>query len=293
MIEKTPMIALIASSNSSHLTILKKLLQGAFHLIESADVHQTIDLLKTTNVDLVLLDAKLKEGHTLPTAEQIRSVLSFEIPLLLITSNLKKSFVEAALEAGVTDFLHDPLEEEEVEHRVRVAIQARHRSKQISEIARGKAPTIKPPPKTLADRKILNDRALKEISQARKSSNIVSLLMIELDDPAKKTPDAIDRLITILQQNLREKDLLIPQASGKFFLMLPKTSQRAAEVIAETIRSEAEERSLTVSIGVISFDHTAPTYGTASADFEHLIAGADAAMQEAKKTGNKIVSEKP
>lgn len=287
------MIALIASSNPSQRTILKNLLQPTFHLIESADVGQTIDLLKTTNVDLVILDAKLKEGHTLPTAEQIRAVLSFEIPILLITSNLKKSFVEAALEAGVTDFLHDPLEEEEIEHRVRVAIQARHRSKQISEIARGKAPTIKPSPKTLADRKILNDRALKEISQARKSSNIVSLLMIELDDPAKKTPHEIDRLITILNQNLREKDILIPQSPGKFFLMLPKTSQRAAEMIAETIRSEAEERSLTVSIGVISFDHTAPTYGTASADFEHLIAGANAAMQEAKKTGNKIVSEKP
>lgn len=287
------MIALIASRNSSQRTILNKILQPIFHLIESADVQDTIDLLKITHVDLVILDAKLKEGHTLPTAEQIRTVLSFDIPILLITSNLKKNFIEAALEAGVTDFIHDPLEEEEVEQRVRVAIQAHHRSKQISEIARGKAPTIKPSPKTIADRKILNDRALKEISQARKSSNIVSLLIIELDDPAKKIPLEIDRLFTILQQNLREKDILIPQAFGKFFLMLPKTSQRAAEMIAETIRTEAEERSLTVSIGVISFDHTAPSYGTASADFEHLIAGANAAMQEAKKTGNKIVSEKP
>jgi GGDEF domain-containing protein len=75
--------------------------------------------------------------------------------------------------------------------------------------------------------------------------------------------------------------------------MLPRTSNRAAEIIAESIRTEVLRTSfsipLSVSIGLISLDKSAP--GSTDEIFDRLIEGVMRATNEAKKTGNKIVSK--
>ena len=75
--------------------------------------------------------------------------------------------------------------------------------------------------------------------------------------------------------------------------MLPRTSNRAAEIIAENIRTEVLETSfsipLSVSIGLISLEKGAP--GSLDEVFERLLEGVKLATIEAKKTGNKIVSK--
>lgn len=75
-------------------------------------------------------------------------------------------------------------------------------------------------------------------------------------------------------------------------LLLPRTSNRAAEMIAETIRMEVLRTSysipLSVSIGLISLDKSVP--GSADELFDRLLEGVKRAAGEAKKTGNRIVS---
>jgi diguanylate cyclase (GGDEF)-like protein len=149
---------------------------------------------------------------------------------------------------------------------------------------------------SLSSHAFLGDQAIKEIAKARKTSTTISLLMIELDDFKKisetKSPKAHTHLEKVLQENLRKNDILIPQGPGKFILMLPRTSSRAAEIIAETIRTEVLRTSfsipLSVSIGLISLDKSTP--GSATEVFDRLLDGVMRATREAKKTGNKIVS---
>jgi diguanylate cyclase (GGDEF)-like protein len=284
------MIALVVSEDRAKLAILKRALKDS-HLIERSDLKSTLELLRTTRVDLVILDGKVNEGHSFETAEKIRSAVLIDTPILLITSNIKKSFVQAALRAGITDFLHEPLDKNEIEQRIAVAFKNQDKPKKITQIARRSTPRMKSL-MPLSKHKFLSDQAIKEIAKARQSSTIISLLMIELDElkkiPSSKSSIALSHLKKILEQNLRKNDLLIPQAPGQFILLLPRTSQRAAEIIAETIRTEVLRTSfsipLSVSIGLISLTPSAAD------DFDHLLAGVSRATAEAKKTGNKIVS---
>jgi len=288
-------VALVVSEDISKLAALKRFLKDSFHLIERSDVKEALELLKTTRVDLIILDAKIKQGHTIETAEKLRAAVFKDTPILLITSNIKKSFAQIALNSGITDFINEPLDKDEIEQRIAVAFKNQDRPKKISQIAQRSTSKMRSSA-PLTSREFLSDQAIKEIAKARKTSSNVSLLMIELDDfkkiPAAKSDKAQEHLEKVLQENLRKNDILIPQGPGKFILMLPRTSNRAAEIIAETIRMEVLRTSfsipLSVSIGLISLDKSVP--GSADEVFDRLLEGVKRATSEAKKTGNKIVS---
>ncbi len=290
-------VALIVSEDVFKLSILKKAMKESFHLIERSDIASTLGLLKNTRVDLVILDSKVREGHAFETAEKLRAAVLLDTPILLITSNIKKSYAQTALRAGITDFLNEPLEKDEIEQRIAVAFKAKDKPKKITQLAQLHTPKMKSSA-LLSKHEFLNDQAIKEIAKARKTSTIISLLMIELDDykkiPSSKSSNALLHLKKILQENLRKNDILIPQGPGKFIVLLPRTSHRAAEIIAETIRREVLRTSfsipLSASIGLISMDKTIPAVGSAADDLQRLLEGVKRATVEAKKTGNKIVS---
>ena len=288
-------VALIVSDDRAKLTILKKTLKDAFQVMERSDKKAALELLKTVQVDLVILDASAQRGHIMETAEALRAAVFLDTPILLITSNIRKSFAQLALGSGITDFINEPLDKDEILQRITVALKNQDRSKKISQIAQRKTPRMKSSA-PLSTHEFLNDQAIKEIVKARKNSTIISLLMIELDDfnelPPSKSPKAHSHLEKVLQDSLRKNDLLIPQGPGKFILMLPRTSKRAAEIIAETIRTDVlnadSNTPLSVSIGLMSLDQSTP--GSADKVFDRLLNNVTRAANEAKKTGNKIVS---
>jgi len=291
----SPPVVLIVSEDPHKLSTLKKILKDSFQVVERVDVKQALEFLKHSHVDLIILDARLKQGHNTETARHLRDVISPDTPILLITSNIKKSFAQIALNSGITDFINLPLDQDEVNQRIAVALKSQDRPKKISQIAQRSTPKMRSS-LPLTTREFLSDQAIKEIAKARKSSTNISLLMIELDEfkkiPASKSSKAQDHLEKILHQNLRKNDILIPQGPGKFMLLLPRTSNRAAEIIAETVRMEVLRTSfsipLSVSIGLISLDKSVP--GSADEVFDKLLEGVKRAAGEAKKTGNRIVS---
>lgn len=285
-------VVLIVSEDPSKL---KRILKDSFRVIERVDIKQALELLRHSRVDLIILDARVKQGHNIEAAKELRSAVFLDTPILLITSNIKKSFAQIALNSGITDFINLPLDKDEVEQRIAVALKSQDRPQKISRIAQRSTPKMRSTT-PLTTRELLNDQAIKEIAKAKKTSTNISLLMIELDEfrkiPPAKSTKAQNHLAKILHENLRKNDLLIPQGPGKFMLLLPRTSNRAAEMIAETIRMEVLRTSysipLSVSIGLISLDKSVP--GSADELFDRLLEGVKRAAGEAKKTGNRIVS---
>jgi two-component system cell cycle response regulator len=293
-------VALIVTNDISTATFLRKVLRLTFQLIERQDASSAQEIVRSTSVDLILLDSKdLDEEALFLTLSRFRSSLGKKkTPILLITGNLKKKFAQDALRAGATDFINQPLEEDEIEQRIAVAFQSFERTKNISEVAKRSTPGAQTASSSLTNRQFLNDQAIKEISKARQNEGHVSLLIIELDvkKAAPPSEEAHLHLMSLLQSNIRKHDILIPQSTGKFVIMLPKTSERAAELIAESIRMDVEKKisPLSVSIGLITWDHARPSIGSAAEEFDHLIDVATQAVQEAKKTGNRIItSESP
>lgn len=295
-------VALIVTSDITIATYLRQVLQLSFQIIvEKADPSSAQEILRTTSVDLILIDSKpLTEEILFKTLNQFRSALGEKkTPILVVTDNLKKKFAQDALRAGATDFINQPLNGDEIEQRIVMAFKSFERAKSVTEVAKRSAPRPLTSSATLSNRETLNNQAIKEISKARRGSGHVSLLIIELDlikqNRATPSDEVLIQLTAALQSNLRKHDILIPQNPGKYVLMLPKTSQRAAELIAETIRSDVERKisPFSVSIGLITWDRSHPAYGSAAEEFDHLVEVARQAVLEAKKTGNRIITSNP
>ncbi|MGH2638015.1 MAG: response regulator [Rhabdochlamydiaceae bacterium] len=289
-------VVLIVTDDTATATFLRKVLRLTFQLIERHDASTAEEVLRSASVELVLLDSKDLENEKLfLILSRFRSSLGKKkTPILLITGNLKKKFAQDALRAGATDFINQPLDEDEIEQRIAVAFQSFERTKNVSEIAKRSTPGAHKASSSLTNRQFLNDQAIKELSKARQNEGDVSLLIVELD-VKKSAPPSEDthlHLTSLLKSTLRKHDILIPQSIGKFIIMLPKTSERAAELIAEEIRMDVEKKisPLSVSIGLIAWSHSRPAAHSAAEEFDRLIAVATQAVQEAKKTGNRIIT---
>ena len=271
--------ALIATPDPDTAFQLRKNLQLSFQLIERDDIASAEESLTYTSPDLVIVDSKdLDEAALFSALSRLRRTLGKKkVPVLLITNNLKKKFAQEALRSGASDFINRPLDEDEIEQRITVAFQSFEKTQDIATIAKRATPSFTESSPSLAHRKILNDQAIKELAKARENGGHISLIFVE--------GGTADELGPVLQDTVRRNDILIPQGPGKYLLMLPKTSERAAELIADTVRENVFERlpRLTLSIGLITWDSSLPSHGSAAEEFDHLIKTASRAAEKAKK----------
>jgi diguanylate cyclase (GGDEF)-like protein len=140
-----------------------------------------------------------------------------------------------------------------------------------------------------------------EIEQVRRYHHSIGLIMLDIDDfkavndtYGHPQGDAVLRHVArVLQENSRDADSPARYGGEELSLILPHTDLEGAHAIAERIRSAVEDLRvartdgkgvlrITASLGV-----AASTYG----DKQGLIADADGALYEAKRSGkNRTVS---
>ena len=153
----------------------------------------------------------------------------------------------------------------------------------------------------LANRRILDERLRLEWDRAQRSAEPLTVLMIDVDHfkafndrHGHHGGDAALRTVAqVIGSNIRRPaDLAARYGGEEFAVVLPHTDAKGAWVIAEHIRSsiehlprvEGDERPITVSIGLSSWDKRSRL------TLEELLLSADQALYEAKHSGrNRIV----
>jgi diguanylate cyclase (GGDEF)-like protein len=147
----------------------------------------------------------------------------------------------------------------------------------------------------LKNRRRFEDDLRAELARSRRQGSIGALLMLDLDN-FKQVNDTLghpvgDRVIEeiagVLGDRMRETDVLARVGGDEFAIVLPRCDAAEAEQVGETIATAIREHvpqpdeapSITVSVGIATFG---PGTG---ADFESVLAEADAAMYEAKAAG--------
>src|SRR5450830_123350 len=175
-------------------------------------------------------------------------------------------------------------------------LRRRHRAEQVlSELAATDALT------GLANRRTLDQRLHLEWDRAQRSTEPLTLLMIDVDHFKAFNDrhghhggdEALRNVAQVIGSNIRRPvDLAARYGGEEFAVVLPATDIRGAWLIAEHIRSgvehlprvEGDERPITVSIGLSTWDKRSRT------SLEDLLLSADQALYEAKHTGrNRIV----
>lgn len=140
-----------------------------------------------------------------------------------------------------------------------------------------------------------------ELEKSRISDNILSLLMIDMDNfkpyndtfGHQKGDEALRKIADLFSRKSRADDIVARYGGEEFTIAMPNTDKKIAQTIAERLKKEVADlfatgkmpkgsQGLTISIGISTF----PYDGT---DKDSLIHKADIALYEAKKMGKDRV----
>jgi diguanylate cyclase (GGDEF)-like protein len=153
----------------------------------------------------------------------------------------------------------------------------------------------------LANRRALDERLDVEVDHARRLGTNIAFVIADIDDfksindsYGHQTGDEVLRRVgRAFAEAVRELDLPGRYGGEEFALVLPGTNLSGARALAEKIRRNLEELLVTTPDGS-PFQVTA-SFGAAcfpaQSGVEELVAAADAALYEAKRTGkNRVVT---
>jgi two-component system chemotaxis response regulator CheY len=94
---------------------MRKIIVGALHAIgvpevqEASDGQEAFELFQAEPFDLVLTDWNMPVRSGLELVSDIRATGS-KVPIMMVTTEAQKSHVYTAIQAGVTDYLTKPFE---------------------------------------------------------------------------------------------------------------------------------------------------------------------------------------
>lgn len=134
------MNVLIVDDQPSARTMLRHVVEGIGQNIHVSDFGNPIEALRwseSNSIDLLLLDYRMPEMDGLEFARRFRRSLSRrDVPIVLISVVGDEPVRQAALDAGVIDFLVKPVRPRELRSRCKNLLQIRRQGETVKERAR-------------------------------------------------------------------------------------------------------------------------------------------------------------
>jgi diguanylate cyclase (GGDEF)-like protein len=306
--KKLPTLLLITSSpivRTFFELVIDKLENYALLISES---HlETLEYLEKTEVSFIVIDEKTTNLQLRPLCEEIRRHRNYgNTPILIITNHLKKSFTKDLIKAGATDFLRQPLDEDEFFLRMDLAQDVMITQAKIAGLTSHLAKQTTSTP-SLEKRSFLDARATRLIHEAISGKTTLALILLEIDQYGqilKSSGENVAHALTLdledhMMRLMRAHDLLYNQNRGRFAIFLPKTSCKASEFIAENILEYLDTEifhagnirfTVTASMGIATLEQTGDPTKNDTINLESLINGAQTCLNQAKNKKNTIVS---
>ncbi len=123
MVEKTGSNILIVDDDPLNIKLLEAFLSKEHNIHAAYNGEQALDIVKSENIDLVLLDIMMPGIDGYEVCRRIKSCESTKfIPVIMITALSSKDDRIAGLEAGADEFLVKPIDRVEVLTRVRTLL---------------------------------------------------------------------------------------------------------------------------------------------------------------------------
>ncbi|HCE2133709.1 TPA: diguanylate cyclase [Vibrio parahaemolyticus] len=303
--ESNPEI-LIVDDDSSVVIALHKVLQDLGRIRFAATGAQALDMIKDDRPDIILLDVELPDINGIELCLMLKeNVLTFNIPVLFITSKIETGFEEKVFDAGASDYIVKPLTPRVVAARVQTHLAYHQALVQLKKLARTDSLS------GLANRMAFDEQLDSEFKRTRRQQEPLSIVMIDIDE-FKKYNDhfghvAGDDCIRLIGRELnkitkRPADVVVRYGGEEFALLLPNTDQNGALtlinhlMIAITALSiqhapQAISPIVTVSVGFTTLEPLSCNIGSVSAT--DIVEIADQALYKSKHEGrNRVTYEK-
>lgn len=126
--EERPPRILIADDNPQGAELLEAYLSGIdCELRIAADGEQTMQLVRSWQPDLILLDIMMPRISGFEVCKRLRSdPATKDIAVLMVTALDQPSDIDRAVDAGTNDFLSKPINKTELLLRVKSMLRSRH-----------------------------------------------------------------------------------------------------------------------------------------------------------------------
>ncbi|NQW11863.1 MAG: PleD family two-component system response regulator [Alphaproteobacteria bacterium] len=252
------------------------------------------------DVDLVICSLNLRDDDALRLVSQFRAhEASRHTPVLMVGEEDQTERLAKALDLGVNDYLMKPIDRNELIARVRTQIRRRRYQGLLRETYEQSVSLALIDSLTgLYNRRYLFSHLGRLMADTAERHKPLALLMIDVDhfkavnDTHGHTiGDVVLRRITdVLQDQVRNVDLVARLGGEEFVVVLPDTPGGSALAVAERLRgnvaavemlgADGETFSVTISIGCAM---------RADEGFEQLIERADTALYQAKNAGRNRV----
>ena len=287
-------IILIVDDDADSLRITNLTLTKAGYKVLSYVTGEEVRVaLKTERPDLLILDVMLPGMSGYDLCREIRKDKAFTVtPVVYVTTKGQIDDKVAGLKTGADDYLTKPYEPEELVARVGAHIGRIELMKELS---------IKDGLTRAYNHRYFQERLATELGRARRYGRALSLSLVDIDH-FKRFNDqwghqvgdvVLRRLVDVLQQQVRNVDVVCRYGGEEFVVIMPETpSGKALEVmnrirehLARTtfkIDGHEEDFRVTISAGISSFPGDAQSK-------DELIAKADKALYTAKKKGRNLV----
>jgi len=232
---------LVVTDNPSIRFWVKKHLDEQFFVISAENRREAIGAMNA-RLDFIILDEEMEEALEL-SSDLSKLSKNNLVPILLITGRLKKSFRDKAKKRGVTDFLSNQLDVEELKIRIEEGLKsacARQRTENLGSLI--KVPKMGN--STLKDKFVLTPQALELIASAKNDHVPVSLLLLRVDQK-----ETLDPLAQFINRFIQANDVIIPSSEGKFIILLYNVESAKAKLLAEKLQEAIKKQTFELPTG--------------------------------------------
>ncbi len=252
--------------------------------------------------DLLVLDYIMPD---IDGAEFMQQFLSIEhnehVPVVVVTIDEKQSTLHDMLDAGATDFIRKPVDEEELLARCRNLLRMRSYQGELQKtVERLHVMATIDSLTGACNRRHFLDRLETELARSKRYGEPLSIAMLDADHfkavndaHGHAVGDAVLKALTdACVEMLRRHDIVGRLGGEEFAICMPETTMDKAQIVCDRLReniaglnvkSGGASVQFTVSMGVTQFQHEEDTT-------EAFMSRADAALYRAKDQGrNQVV----
>jgi len=289
----------IVDDEEFDLRALETVLKGAGHeVIGSMSAEEALPKIIACPPDAILLDIRLPGMDGFDMCRRLReNPDTLNLPVMFITAwyTDEESLVRG-LKLGSTDYVTKPVRSRELLARLSALLKTKEMVEHIRTIS------LNDPLTGLANRRLLIQRVSEEISRTKRDNTPFSVLMIDVDH-FKSINDSfghqagdhvLQKVANVLRESLRREDLISRYGGDEFCVIMWPRRSESTETVAERLRAAVESQpvqlsevrlNVTVTIGGIAIEKLDDSVKT-----EQLIASADRALYEAKRSGRNRIA---
>ena len=288
---------LLVDDDEELCEVLQDILQAQDYATESA--HSGLEAeekLKERKFNLAFVDIRLPDMTGTDLVLRLKQIdPDMEIIILTAYATLETSV--RALRNGVFDYVMKPFSVEEIMASIKAALEKQQAAvREMAEKEHYRALSIVDSLTGLYNRRHFQELLAREIARARRYSQELSLLMIDIDH-FKKYQDRVghvagDQALRNVGQTLlssvRGVDAISRYGGEEFAIIMPETGKEQAAAAAKRTKEAVAEaqapgrKKLTVSIGIANYPEDAK-------DEEQLVFRADQALYQAKQAGRNRI----